>query len=203
MAYRYMILDSRSTTLARGLLDSPLDAKVWYIKVLDGGESRVMEHEYLQLVGLDEGVPAKSGRMIRQKDNMIVLEPMDDLGNEAQQNLRVPVKFSTYIYPLTGKWIGRQTAISHDLSCGGIAFSCAAPLEEKELLEIVIPITGNPLVLKAQVLRQRPTNADVRMYSAKFINLVREEEAMVCEAVFSQQILNRSSSNDMDNQSEF
>jgi len=198
MPYRYMILDSRSTAVARGYLESPPDSTVWYIRVLDGAENRVMQHEYLQLVSMDESAPAKLGRILRQKDNIIVLEPINDLDNHVQQNLRVLVKFSTYIYPLSGNWKGRLPAISHDLNCGGIAFFCAAPLEEKELLEIVIPITANPLVLKVQVLRKRPTNANIPMYSAKFVDLVREEEALVCEAVFSQQIQNREGPDDTD-----
>lgn len=199
MAYPYMILDSRSMVVARAYLESPPDSPVWYIRVLDGGETSVMEHEYLQLVSLGESAPAKLGRILRQRDNVIVIEPMENLTNEVQEKLRVLVEFPTYIYPLTGKWKGRMPATCRDLSCGGIAFYCDAFLEEKEMLEIVIPITEKPLVLKVQILRQRPTNAKIPMYSAKFVDMVREEEAMVCEAVFGQQINNREHSDDTDN----
>lgn len=188
MSYRYIILDSRSTSVARGYLESPPDSPVWYIRVLDGGEERVMEHEYLQLVSMEETAPAKIGRILRRRDNIIVLEPIEDLDAEVQRDLRVQVKFDTYIYPITGKWKGRLRVFSHDLSCGGIAILCDESLEVGEKFEIVIPITTRPLVIKAQVLRLRPSNSTIPMYSAKFIDMVREEEAMIREAVFGYQI---------------
>ncbi len=191
MAFRYMLLDSRNTTVARGYLESPPESPVWYIRVLDGGEKKVMEHEYLQLVSLDESAPDKTGRLVRCKDHVVILEPIQDLDDDVQQNLRVQVNFDSFIYPLSGKWKGRRKVVSHDLSCGGIAFYCREELQEKEELEIVVPITQNPVVLHISILRKRPSNADVQLYSAKFIDLVREEEALVREAVFGQQIQNR------------
>lgn len=188
MPYRYMILDSRNTAVARGYLESPPDSPVWYIKVLDGAEEKVMEHEYLQLVSMEENAPAKMGRILRCKNNVVVLEPMKDLDEAIQRDLRVEVKFNTFLYPLSGDWKGRRYAISRDLSCGGIAFFCGEPLQEKERLEIVIPITTNPLVLKLQILRRRTSNSEIPLFSAKFIDMVHEEEAAVREAVFGQQI---------------
>lgn len=202
MSYRYMILDSRSTAVARGYLESPLDASIWYIRVLDGAEERVMEHEYLQLVSMEESAPAKMGRILRRRNDVISLEPIEDLDDEIQSNLRVQVKFSTYIYPQTGKCTKRLPVISHDLSCGGIAFYCSGPLEERDQFEIVIPITTQPLVLKAQILHLRPSNSNIPMFSAKFVDMVREEEAMVREAVFGRQIQMRASGEDLDDTAE-
>lgn len=189
MGYPYIILDSRSVALARGYLESPVDSPLWYIKVLDGGEKQVMDHEYLQLVSLDQNAPAKMAHILRNRDNVVVVEPVEDLDSDVRVNLRVQVKFETHIFPGKGsKRKGRLKAISQDLSCGGISFCCDAELQEKEQLEIVIPITTNPLVLRIQVLRRRPSNETLPMYSAKFVDMVREEEAMVREAVFGQQI---------------
>jgi len=188
MSYRYIILDRQSTAIARGYLESPPDSPIWYIRVLDGAEERVMEHEYIQLVSMEENAPAKAGRIVKRRDSILVVEPVDSLNQELQRDLRVQVKFDTYLYPITGKWKGRIHALSYDLSCGGVAIFCKEPLEEHEQFEIVIPITSKPLVLKAQVLRRRPNLSPIPLYSAKFIEMVREQEAMIREAVFGHQI---------------
>lgn len=200
MSYRYMILDSQSATVARGYLESPPDSPVWYIRVLDGEEERVMEHEYLQLVSMEEHAPAKMGRILRRRDDVIVLEPIEELDSALRRDLRMQVRFDTYIYPITGKWTGRLRALSHDLSCGGVAIYCDAHLQVEEKFEIVIPITTRPLVLKAQVLRLRSNHSDIPMYSAKFIDLVREEEAMLREAVFGLQIQCRDRAGNVDSE---
>lgn len=200
MGYRYMILDSRSVTLARAYLESPPDSPLWYLKVLDGAEERVMDHEYLQLVSLEGNAPAKLARIIRTRNNVVVVEPAEDLDEDVRNNLRVQVKFDTYIYPPRGSMhAGRIKAVSQDLSCGGIAFCCDASFQEKEQLEIVVPITSQPLVLHIQILRRRPSNGKQPMYAAKFIDMVREEESMVREAVFGQQIQSKNDSDDRKN----
>lgn len=188
MSYRYIILDKQGTAMARGYLESPPESPLWYIRVLDGAEDRVMEQEYIHLVSMEENAPARAGRIVKRRDTILVVEPIDNLNQELQRDLRVQVKFDTYLYPITGKWKGRIHALSYDLSCGGVALFCQEPLEEHEQFELVIPITSQPLVLKAQVLRRRPNASPIPLYSAKFIDLVREQEAMIREAVFGHQI---------------
>jgi hypothetical protein len=189
--YRYLILDSRSTPLARGHLETPPDAAVWQVRVLDQAVENVLNHEYLQLVSMTDHAPAKMGRLLRQHEDIISIEPIEDLDDEVLQNLRVLVKFSTYIYPLSGTWKGRIPVISHDLSCRGLSFYCSFPLEVGEVLEVVVPITDHPLILRAKVLRQRPSNSQIPLFSAHFVDLVSGEESMVREAVFGQQIQNK------------
>ncbi len=191
MAYRYIISDSRETPLARGLLESPVDAEVWYIRILDDGIEAVLDHELLQLVSMDDAAPPMMGRLQRRRDNVIVLDNLKPLDGDVRRNLRVSARFDTYLYPVSGKWKGRIPVISHDLSCGGVAFFCAFPLEAGEELEVVIPITKNPLILRIKVLRLRPSNSKIQLYATKFVDLVREEEAAVREAVFGQQIKNK------------
>ncbi len=188
MAYRYLILDSRSQVLGRGLLESPTDSPMWYIRVLEDAVSQVIEHEYLQLLSMDEQAPAKMGRLLKQKEDVIVVEPIEDLSDAVYQNLRVHVKFTSYIYPLTKKWYGRYPVISHDLNCTGMAFFCARRLEVGERLEVIIPITSNPVIVEVEVLRQRPANGQIPLYGVKFMNLIHDQEAALREAVFSQQL---------------
>ena len=63
----------------------------------------------------------------------------------------------------------------------------ARKLEVDEVAEIVIPVTAEPLVLRVKILRERPSPEPIPLYAAEFVDMLREEENMVCEAVFSLQ----------------
>ena len=106
---------------------------------------------------------------------------------EVRRNLRMPVRFESFLYPVSGRWRGRMPVLSNDLSCGGAAFFCARKLEVDEVAEIVIPVTAEPLVLRVKILRERPSPDPIPLYAAEFVDMLREEENMVCEAVFSLQ----------------
>ena len=194
MAYRYFILDSQNIPLARALLLSPPDTTIWELEVLDNAIEAVLEHEMLQLVGMDEKLPAKKGRILRGRGDKIALEPMDTLGDEIRKNLRVQARFDTYIYPITGAQKSRIPVLVNDLSSGGIAFFCIRKLEPGDQLEIVIPITSNPIILKVQVIRPRPSASRIQLYAAKFVDTIDDEDRMLREAVFGLQIRNQRSS---------
>lgn len=193
MSYRYFILDSQNIPLARAMLESPPDAKIWELQILDDALEVVMEHEMLQLVSMDDRAPAKAGRILRGRGERIALEPMDSLGDEIRQNLRVLAQFDTYIYPLTTAWKGRIPVVVHDLSSGGIAFFCVRELKRGDQVEIVVPITSYPLILKVQIIRPRPSTSKIQLYAAKFVDMINDEERMIREAVFGQQIQNQRS----------
>lgn len=197
MAYKYMVLDSQSIPVARAVLENHPEARVWQIRILDGEVEAVLEHELLQLLGTDENNPGMVGRVLRFRGNVVELEPLRALEEEVRQNLRVQVSFETYIYTLgaKGQVKGRIPVNVHDLSCGGVAFFSVRELERGQLLEIVITMTEQPLILKIQVLRLRPSPSKVPLYAAKFIELTNDEEKLLREAVFSQQIKNSNKRN--------
>lgn len=190
MAYKYILLDSQSNPVARAYLDDTPDASVWNLRILDDGMEHVLEHEIFQLVSLDDDAPAKLGRILRRKENVVEMQIIDSLNEDVRENLRVMARFDSFIYPITGKWKGRIRVIGHNVSCGGIAFFCEYPLEIGEVFEIVIPITEHPVILRAQVLRLRPSNSTTPLYAAKFLDMVHSEDVLVREAVFGQQIQN-------------
>lgn len=189
-AYRYIITDSQDDPLASALLESPVTAPVWQVRILEGGVDRVLEHEVVKLVSMDEHAPAKVGRILRHKGDTVALEPIDSLSVEARRNLRVPARFTTYLYPVSGAWEGRCAVTCRDLSCGGIAFFSPHPLEPGEAVEIAVPITEQPLLVRAEILRLLPGDTPMQLYSAKFTALTDGEEALLREAVFSQQLRN-------------
>ncbi len=188
MEHLYLLLDSECNPLAQALLESPLGSELLLLRVLDGAVSKVAEHRELQLVGLDDRTPARAGVITQVQGDQLVIRPTAFLGPDSRENLRVTTEFRSVIYPVTGSWKGQQPIWCKDLSCGGMAFHCHAPLQPKEIVEVVLPITDSPLLLNVQILSALPTCASAPLYSAKFINLILDEEFMIRKAVFSVQM---------------
>lgn len=188
MAYKYLILDSKGNAVAHGLSEySPREAK-WQMVIDDGDLEEVSKHTNLRLVGNSDAVPALEAKIIQRKGNIIVLEPIRSLEESLRNNLRIPVRFVSYIYPKSGTWKGRLPIVSKDLSCGGLAFFCPCQLEIGEQVQVVIPVTSQPLLLDMKILRCRSKPEEDLLYAAEFLSLLREEENMVREAVFSLQL---------------
>lgn len=187
----YLLLDSASTPLARGKLESPISGQTLQLLVLDGKENEIAGHDVIQLVGMGSGNLAMQCQLVHQRGARILLNRVAMLDSEFRRNLRVPVKFKTFIFPIDGAWKGRRYAQSVDLSCGGIAFYADAGLKNREHIEIVIPITSKPLVLRCEILRQQPLRNDRAFYAAKFVDICDDEETIVREAVFRVQLHNR------------
>lgn len=190
---RYLILDSRDEPLGRGQLKSRPEEENWQVLVLDGKIAEVMEHEEIQLVPLLDSCLPVRGRILRGRYDNIVVKRIKTLDIEKRQNLRMPTHFTSFLYPVGGKWKGRRGIRAKDLSCGGIAFFCREELAVGEELEIVIPITSQPVLLRGEVLRIRPDEREgMCMYAAKFVDTCNDEEMLVREAVFNVQLSRRS-----------
>ena len=128
------------------------------------------------------------GRVTACHGNMISIAPVRTLGEDVRRNLRIPVRFESFLYPVSGRWRGRVPILSNDLSCGGIAFFCARKLEVGEIAQIVIPVTAQPLLLDLKILRQRPSGEPVPLYAGAFMDLLHDQEKLVREAVFGIQL---------------
>lgn len=190
MAGKYLILDSCGNAVARGTSEHDPVGNVWKLHIEDGDVQQVMSHACISLVGDSEAVPALEGRILRWEGDTVFLEPIRPLGEAVRKNLRIPVRFVSYLYPVSGHWRGRVPIVSRDLSCGGVAFFCPRSLEIDETAQVVIPVTAQPLVLTLRILRIQSTREGETFYAARFIDLLREEESMVREAVFNLQLKN-------------
>lgn len=189
---RYLILDAEKRPLTYGELLDPPEAERFQIRVPADRLETVMERPTVQLIGISEGAGVLVGCVEDSRgDDIVVITKLEALDENLRQNLRMPVRFSTFLYPVTGAWKGRRQAESVDLSCGGIGFTCRERLEEDELLEIVIPITTQPLVVTCRILRIRQEEDGGFFYAAEFIELCNGEESMLREAVFSVQLSSR------------
>ena len=185
----YLILDSQGTPLANAVLESPPNSEVLQIRILGGKEDKVAEHREIQLIGMDDSTPNRVGVIIRQKDDKMVIQPTAALGPNARENLRILTDFESVMYPVSGYWAGQRAFKAKDLSCGGIAFWSTILLEDREIVEMVLPVTDSPLLIKTQVLRTLPDETSrLPLYAAKFVDLIHDEEALIRKAVFSIQI---------------
>ena len=188
MIYKYLILDSLGRPVVRCTSLDSLEAPMWRLEMSEEDVQRIMAHKNITLVGMSESCAAAEGRIVRSKDEMVWVEAVRELNVEVRENLRMPVRFQSFIYPISGAWKGRRPIISCDLSCGGLAFYCGQPLQDGEVAEVVIPVTAQPLVLRLKVLRRLPSDEPIPLYASQFMGLLREEESMVREAVFSIQL---------------
>lgn len=188
----YLLLDSRGTAIARGRIQGRTDGPFWQVQVEDGKIDKVLEHKKLKLLSILDAGPSYEGTIVRSRNDMIQLEVISikHEDGDMRKNLRVAVRFKSLIYPLTGRWKGRREIESNDISAGGIAFFTSYSLQVGEQLEVVVPVTSEPLVVRCQILRIRPGDHDI-MYAAKFVDLCNDEETLLREAVFNLQLTGR------------
>ena len=185
MSHHYLLIDSRGDPVAHAVSENGPEEHLWRIRVDAGDLKRVLSHEYVSLVSTSERIPAAEGRIVSRDGELITVEAVRELGEEVRRNLRMPVRFESFLYPVSGSWKGRAPILSNDLSCGGLAFFCARPLEVGEVVQVVIPVTSRPLLVELRVLRQRPSGEPIPLYAGAFTDQGHEEEMLLREAVFS------------------
>ena len=190
----YLLLDSRGTAIARGRIQGKTDGPFWQIQVEDGMIDKVLEHKKLKLLSIEDAGPSYEGTIVRSRNDMIQLEvsKIQRETGDMRRNLRVAVRFKSFIYPISGSWKGRREIESRDLSAGGIAFFTDRSLQVGEQLEVVVPVTAEPIVVRCEILRMRPGERSEILYAAKFVNLCNDEETVLREAVFNLQLRGRS-----------
>lgn len=192
----YLILDSQNNALANGELASPPGTSPMRLNIQDNKVDDVMDHEVVILFSASSQELPIQCRILRQRGDTVLMEKIATLDPEIRRNLRVPVKFDTFLYPLPGSsWTGRRSAQSIDLSCGGIAFYTDCLLEPHEQLEVVVTPTEEPVILHCEVLKKQELQSGRFMYATKFVDMCEDEEVVVREAVFSLQLQNRDAKN--------
>ena len=123
------------------------------------------------------------------------------MSDNQRRNFRVPVQMDSFVYPADGSWQGRRRIQTVDLSCSGISFCAGQGLEIGDIVEVVLPMTADPLIVPAELLRKETLTENRICYAAKFIELQPEAEQMICQAVFGiqrQEWLNRSNRGEME-----
>lgn len=186
--HKYLILDESGKPLFRAVMRQAMNGGVCRAELENEEDvEKLVPGGLFQLMGIRDGNFAEV-RFLRGRGETAEFEMVRMLDSGTRQNLRIPVRFESFLYPVSGAWKGRAAIVSRDLSCGGIAFVSEKALQVGEICEIVIPVTTEPLVLKMKVLRSGDAVEDGILYGAQFLGMVHEEEIMVREAVFGLQL---------------
>lgn len=182
----YLLLNEFDVPVARGRLLNSADAPQIQVKLVEGQIETIKELSMLKLVGLTMDQSSLQGKILRCGSDSFILGEIAR-GASIRETLRVSVNFETLIYPVDGSWRGRRKVRLEDLSGGGLSFVCSEKMERGSCIEVVIPITPEPLVVKAQILRVREKDGHI-CYAAKFVDICYDEEKLICEAVFAVQL---------------
>lgn len=191
-AKNYLLLDAHSTPVAKVAV-SNMDTERWIIKVQEWKRKLRMESTIVQLLPMDREDIGILARTIECRGDVIEVEKIrEEDGKNMRQNLRMPISFKSHMYPVSGSWVGRRDIIGKDLSSGGVAFYCKEPLYKGEIVEVVIPVTGAPLILRLEVLRGHFMEEDaIYFFAGRFVEICNDEESQVRETVFSIQLERR------------
>ena len=184
----YLILDSEGCPLAQANLESPPGSEVVQMRLLEEPDMDFTQVGEIQMISLDVKAASKKGVVTIQRGERLVIRPSAVLGAEARENLRILTDFHSHIYPITGYWRGQRSIVGKDLSCGGVAFYCEQKLGVGEVVQLVLPVTEAPVLLRTRVLRLLPSEGPEQLYAARFVELCMDEEMIIRKAVFSIQV---------------
>ncbi len=184
----YLILDSHGEALAQAVLESPRVTEVVQLHLTEETELDFLQIGEIQCIGLDNSTPSLRGTVTMQRGERLVIKPQAMLGAEARENLRILTDFESVMYPVTGYWKGQRAIQGKDLSCGGVAFRTAQTLKVGEVVQLVLPVTDSPLLLRSRILRELSADENGTLYAARFIDLCLDEEFIIRKAVFSIQV---------------
>lgn len=196
----YLILNREGIPLAQAVLESPPGAEVVQMRLLqEDDDTDYIKVGEVQLIGLDNSMTSKRGVVTMQRGARLVIRPGEVLGAQARENLRIQTDFESVMYPVSGFWKGQRPIQGHDLSCGGLAFYSESPaLKAGEVVEVVLPVTDEPLLLHLRVLRELNSDREgLLLYASRFIDICLDEEVSIRKAVFSIQLNAPRSANDV------
>lgn len=191
---RYMILNTEGIPMGHGTCQDAPETEVWRLVVDHSDVPKLRNLTHIHLVGASEYCVAVEGEILAWRDNIASVRMTKRLGRELRQNLRIPVRFESFLYSVNQEPPGRMPILSFDLSCGGLSFFCSRQLPPGLRVQVVIPVTSQPLLVDLEIIRCLSNQGVVPLYAAKFVDLLHEEESMIREAVFGLQFHHASSS---------
>ena len=189
----YLLLDNDGAAIAQAKVEGSTNTDTWQMRVLDEKIDDVAEYETVRLMSITDCAPSYEGKVLRCRNDMVQLEVKRIVStiNDKRKNLRVPASFKSFIYPVSGRWRGRRDIKAIDISCGGIAFFNGDELDRGEVMEVVVPVTAQPLIVRCEILRMNENESGDRMYAGKFVGLCDDEEVFLRESVFALQFKSR------------
>lgn len=184
----YLLMNEQDKAVGKAALASSLEGEVIQFRLQVERGTPVEEGQILRFIGNEESTPDFVGEIQRRRGDQIAVRATAPLDKAARKNLRVDIQFSSLLYPVSGNWKGQRMIRGENLSCGGVGFYCTEKLQVGEIVQIVLPMTDNPLLLQAEVLRIHTDRGPVPLYGSRFVDMIHDEEALVRRAVFDIQL---------------
>ena len=95
----YLLLDSDGAAIAKARIEGRTDTPNWQLRVLDDKIDDVVEYESVRLMSITDSAPSYEGKIVRSRNDMVqlVVRKIASTVNDKRKNLRVPVKFTSFI----------------------------------------------------------------------------------------------------------
>lgn len=192
---KYLVLDLHNKPLAHCRLVQEGDAGRRTFTFVGSCTNDLTQYELVQIISLNAEVfTAWAGRVENQRKNQFIFQPTTVASEGLRRNLRVDLRFTTYLYslqPIRPRAMPRIPVLTYDISCGGIALFAARKLAVGDAYSIVIPLIRTPLMLPIRVLRTRQVTIHElthTLYACEFYDLLPQEEALLRETIFDYQL---------------
>lgn len=184
----YMLLSKKQELLAKGMLAGGSPESVMELKITEGDPEDLIQEEILCLIGSNAGEKPLQCQILQHRGDRVRVKKMMTLNPELRMSYRIPVSFQSFIYPVDGKWKGRKTVQTIDMSCGGVSFYGSEGLEQNEIAEMVIPNSLDPVLVHVQIICREQLSDGRVYYRGKFVDMCVEQEQTVCQSVFGVQV---------------
>ena len=93
----YMILDSQNNPIAPGQMVSPPGDEMLQVLVLENKIDDVARHEIIHLIAMGSDDASLQCQVLRERGDKVILKRIAALDPEVRRNLRVPVKFDSFV----------------------------------------------------------------------------------------------------------
>lgn len=183
----WMLFDPAYTLVDQAILESKRGDCVAVLRPVGGNIKQAMQMHIVLFSWAEDPNIVYRGEVISRRAGRLYLENVTRMEPETGHYLRVRMEFHSKLLCIRDGRIYRAPIVSYDLSAGGIAFFSPTELEIGEKCEVVIPVTSVMLVVKMRILRAEMVTGTKWKYGARFLELSNEEEAMIRQAIFSEQ----------------
>lgn len=183
----WMLFDPAYTLVDQAVLESKRGDCIAVLRPVGENIKEAMQMHIVLFSWAEDPRIVYRGEVVSRRAGRLYLENVTRMEPDTGHHLRVRMDFRSKLLYMRGGRIFPAPIVSFDLSAGGIAFFSPAELEIHEECEVVIPVTSTMLVVRMRILHGEVATSQNWKYAACFLDLSNEEEAMIRQAIFSEQ----------------
>lgn len=183
----WMLFDTAYTLVDQAVLESKRGDCIAVLHPVGENIREAMQMHIVLFSWAEDPRVVYRGEVVSRRAGRLYLENVTRMEPDTGHHLRVRMEFHSKLLYMRGGRIFPSPIVSFDLSAGGIAFFTPAELEVGEECEVVIPVTSTMMVVRMRILHGEVATSQKWKYAACFLDLSNEEEAMIRQAIFSEQ----------------